>query len=103
MQNIPQVQRGTPQLPGTDLKATGPCKTTGINVNLVPLYLDTCFDYAVEKAPSTKGWSNPVFDELWNYGSPHEMRHFARCVRGKETSQCTGEDGRVVMEGLYPG
>jgi predicted dehydrogenase len=29
------------------------------------------------------------------------MRHFARCVRGKETLQATGEDGKVVMEALY--
>ena len=29
------------------------------------------------------------------------MRHFARCVRGKEEPIVTGEDGRVVMEALY--
>jgi hypothetical protein len=29
------------------------------------------------------------------------MRHFARCVRGKETPLATGEDGRVVQEALY--
>jgi predicted dehydrogenase len=37
---------------------------------------------------------------LWNYGFPQEMRHFARCVRGKEECQATGEDGRVVMEAM---
>jgi predicted dehydrogenase len=26
------------------------------------------------------------------------MRHFARCVRGKEEPMVTGEDGRLVME-----
>ena len=31
------------------------------------------------RAPA--GWSYPVFEELWNYGFPQEMRHFARCVR----------------------
>ena len=66
-----------------------------------PLIARYGYGYAVEKAPSTKGWSYPVFDELWNYGFPHEMRHFARCVRGKEKPQSTGEDGRVVMEALY--
>jgi predicted dehydrogenase len=69
----------------------------------MPTYSEYGYGYAVEKAPSTKGWSYPVFDELWNYGSPHEMRHFARCVRGKEQPQSTGEDGRVVMEALYAG
>ena len=57
----------------------------------------------VEKAPSTKGLSHPVFEELWNYGYPQEMAHFARCVRGKEKPQATGEDGLVVMKALYAG
>jgi hypothetical protein len=29
------------------------------------------------------------------------MRHFARCVRGKETPISDGETGRVVQEVLY--
>jgi myo-inositol 2-dehydrogenase / D-chiro-inositol 1-dehydrogenase len=69
--------------------------------NSLPTYSEYGFGYAVEKAPSTKGWSYPVFDEIWNYGTPHEMRHFARCIRGKETPRSTGEDGRVVMEVLF--
>jgi predicted dehydrogenase len=69
--------------------------------NALPTYSEYGFGYAVEKAPTTKGWSYPVFDELWNYGFPQEMRHFARCVRGKEEPQCTGEDGRTVMEVMY--
>ncbi len=31
------------------------------------------------------------------------MHHFARCVRGKESPQATGEDGRLVQEILYAG
>ena len=71
--------------------------------NALPTYSEDGYGYAVEKAPSTKGWSYPVFEELWNYGFPQEMAHFARCVRGKETPQATGEDGRVVQEVLYAG
>src|SRR5438270_10241595 len=71
--------------------------------NALPTYSEYGFGYAVEKAPSTQGWSYPVFDELWNYGFPQEMAHFARCVRGKETPQATGEDGRVVLEAIYAG
>jgi predicted dehydrogenase len=71
--------------------------------NALPTYSETGYGYAVEKAPSTQGWSWPVFEELWNYGFPQEMRHFARCVRGQETPQSTGEDGRVVQEALYAG
>lgn len=71
--------------------------------NALPTYSETGYGYAVEKAPSTQGWSYPVFGELWNYGFPHEMAHFARCVRGKETPLATGEDGRFVQEVLYAG
>ncbi|MHC4150093.1 MAG: Gfo/Idh/MocA family protein [Planctomycetota bacterium] len=71
--------------------------------NALPTYSEQGYGYAVEKAPSTKGWTYPVFEELWNYGFPQEMHHFARCVRGKEEPQATGEDGRVVQEVLYAG
>lgn len=69
--------------------------------NALPTFSEYGFGYSVEKAPTTKGWTYPVFDELWNYGFPQEMRHFARCVRGKEKPDATGEDGRVVLEALY--
>jgi predicted dehydrogenase len=68
--------------------------------NALPTYSENGYGYAVEKAPSTKGWSYPVFEELWNYGFPQEMAHFARCVRGKESPQATGEDGLAVMKVL---
>jgi len=71
--------------------------------NALPTYSKYGYGYAVEKAPSTKGWTYPVYEELWNYGFPQEMRHFARCVRGKEEPQATGEDGRLVQEVLYAG
>jgi predicted dehydrogenase len=71
--------------------------------NALPTYSEYGYGYAVEKAPSTKGWTYPVFEELWNYGFPQEMAHFARCVRGKEEPIATGEDGRVVQEVLYAG
>ena len=69
--------------------------------NALPTYSEYGYGYAVEKAPTTKGWTYPVFEELWNYGFPQEMHHFARCVRGKEQPKATGEDGRVVQEVLY--
>ena len=68
--------------------------------NALPTFSEYGYGYAVEKAPTTKGWTYPVFEELWNYGFPQEMRHFARCARAKETPQVTGEDGRVVQEVL---
>jgi len=69
--------------------------------NALPTYSENGYGYAVEKAPTTTGWSYPVFDELWNYGFPQEMTHFARCVRGKDSPQATGEDGLVVMQAIY--
>jgi myo-inositol 2-dehydrogenase / D-chiro-inositol 1-dehydrogenase len=69
--------------------------------NALPTYSEVGFGYAVEKASSTTGWTWPVFEEHWNYGFPQEMRHFARCVRGKETPIADGETGRVVQEVLY--
>jgi myo-inositol 2-dehydrogenase / D-chiro-inositol 1-dehydrogenase len=71
--------------------------------NALPTYSEHGYGYAVEKAPTTRGWTYPVFEELWNYGFPQEMHHFARCVRGKEMPQATGEDGRVVLETLLAG
>ncbi len=65
--------------------------------NALPTYSENGYGYAVEKAPTTKGWTYPVFEELWNYGTPQELTHFARCVRGKETPKATGEDGLVVL------
>jgi predicted dehydrogenase len=69
--------------------------------NALPTYSEVGFGYAVEKADTTKGWTYPVFEEHWNYGFPQEMRHFARCVRGKEAPISDGETGRVVQEVLH--
>lgn len=69
--------------------------------NALPTYSNVGFGYAVEKADTTVGWTYPVFEELWNYGFPQEMRHFAAAVRGEETLQCSGEDGRFVQNALF--
>ena len=82
----------------------GGCTYANLHMgNALTTYSEYGYGYAVEKAPTTKGWTYPVFEELWNYGFPQEMRHFARCIRGKEEPQATGEDGRVVLEVLYAG
>ena len=71
--------------------------------NSLPTYSEKGYGYAVEKAPTTTGWTYPVFEELWNYGTPQELTHFARCVRGKEIPKVTGEDGLTVMHALVAG
>ena len=69
--------------------------------NALPTYSEYGYGYAVEKAPTTIGWSWPVYEELWNYGFPQEMRHFARAIRGLEAPLATGEDGKAVLEAVY--
>ncbi len=65
--------------------------------NALPTYSQHGYGYAVEKAPSTVGWSYPVYEELWNYGFPQELDHFCRVVLGLEESQATGADGRQAL------
>jgi len=64
-------------------------------------YSDVGYGYAVEKAPDTRGWTFTMYEELWNYGFPQEMEHFARCVAEDATPLETGADGRVVLEVIY--
>ncbi|MFV0452799.1 MAG: Gfo/Idh/MocA family protein [Propioniciclava sp.] len=71
--------------------------------NALPTYSERGFGYSVEKAPTTTGWTYPVFEELWNYGFPQEMDHFCRVVLGMEESQATGEDGRVALQLILAG
>jgi predicted dehydrogenase len=69
--------------------------------NALNAFSERGYGYAVEKAPTTQGWTFPVFEELWNYGFPQEMDHFARCVRGEEQPIATGEDGRLAQLALF--
>src|SRR6476620_4128939 len=59
------------------------------------------YGYAMEKADTTTGWSFTVFEEVFNQGYPHELKHFVDCVRNNKEPLVTGEDGRVVLEILY--
>jgi predicted dehydrogenase len=59
------------------------------------------YDYASEKAGSSKGWTFTVFEEAFNQGYPQELRHFIDCVREDRAPLVTGEDGRAVLEILY--
>ena len=71
--------------------------------NALPTYSEIGFGYAVEKAPSTTGWTYPVYEELWNYGFPQEMEHFCRVVRGREAADATGDDGRLALQLILAG
>jgi predicted dehydrogenase len=59
------------------------------------------YDYSSEKAGSSKGWTFTIFEEAFNQGYPHELRHFISCVRDGNKPLVSGEDGRVVLELTY--
>jgi myo-inositol 2-dehydrogenase / D-chiro-inositol 1-dehydrogenase len=67
----------------------------------IPTYSEGGYGYAVEKAPDTRGWTFAMFEEIWNYGFPQEMRHFIECIQHSKEPLETGADGRAVLEILY--
>src|SRR5882672_8190488 len=69
--------------------------------NSIETYSTEGYDYAVEKAGSTKGWSFTIFQEEWNYGFPQEMEHFVDCVQNDKNPRVSGEDGRAVLEVIF--
>lgn len=69
-----------------------------IRGNSIHTYSEKGYDYAVEKASTTAGWSFTIFEENWNYGFPQEMAHFVECVREDRQPIVTGEDGRATLE-----
>lgn len=69
--------------------------------NSALVYSKNGYGYAIEKADTTQGWSFAMFEELFNQGYPHELKHFIECVREDKTPLVTGEDGRAVLELIY--
>jgi myo-inositol 2-dehydrogenase/D-chiro-inositol 1-dehydrogenase len=69
--------------------------------NAIETYSAVGYDYAVEKAGSTKGWSFTIYEEAWNYGFHGEMAHFVDCVLRDREPAVSGEDGRAVMEAIF--
>ena len=69
--------------------------------NSIETYSAAGYDYAVEKAGSTVGWSFTIYEEAWNYGFPQELAHFIDCVRTDRPPLVTGQDGRAVLEVIF--
>ena len=69
--------------------------------NSIETYSAAGYDYAVEKAGTTKGWSFTIYEEAWNYGFHTEMAHFVDCVQNGRTPLVTGEDARAVLEVIF--
>ncbi len=55
--------------------------------------------YTVEKAEVTTGWSNPVVDERYTFGSVDEIRHFMECCAADREPRegLRGEDGLEAL------
>jgi myo-inositol 2-dehydrogenase / D-chiro-inositol 1-dehydrogenase len=69
--------------------------------NAIETYSAVGYDYAVEKAGSTMGWTFTIYEEAWNYGFHGEMAHFVDCVQNDRKPLVTGDDGRVVLEAIF--
>ncbi|MBS1508696.1 MAG: Gfo/Idh/MocA family oxidoreductase [Bacteroidetes bacterium] len=69
--------------------------------NAAMAYSKNGFGYAMEKADTTAGWSFPIFEEAFNQGYPHELKHFIECVQNNTEPLVTGKDGRAVLEVIY--
>ncbi len=69
--------------------------------NSIETYSSGGYDYAVEKAGGTQGWSFTIYEEEWNYGFWGEFDHFVDCVQNGTEPLVTGEDARAVQEVLF--
>nr|MDO8115655.1 Gfo/Idh/MocA family oxidoreductase [Candidatus Sigynarchaeota archaeon] len=65
--------------------------------NLMSVYSETGYGYAVEKASSTKGWTFPVPAEAWNFGYPQEVKHFIECIQQQEQPLTGGAYGLKIL------
>lgn len=79
----------------------GLCQADLFQGNAALTYSERGYDYAMEKAGATQGWTFTVFEEAFNQGYPQELKHFIDCVRNDTEPVVTGEDGRAVLELVY--
>jgi len=61
------------------------------------------FEYAVEKADFTKGWTRPAVDEFMSLGYVNEIAHFVDCVLNDKQSQkgTSGTDGMKALAATF--
>ncbi|MFX1409087.1 MAG: Gfo/Idh/MocA family protein [Promethearchaeota archaeon] len=65
--------------------------------NLVSVYSEGGYEYAVEKAGTTKGWTFPVPDESYSFGYPQEIKHFMNCIIENKKPLTDGEFGQKIL------
>ena len=65
--------------------------------NLISVYSESGYGYAVEKASTTKGWTYPVPVEAWNFGYPQEIKHFIDCIENGNKPLTDGHYGLEIL------
>ena len=66
--------------------------------NLMSVYSEKGYGYAVEKASTTAGWTFPVPAEAWNFGYPQEIQHFMDCIKKKKDPLTDGAYGQKILQ-----
>jgi len=65
--------------------------------NLISVYSESGYGYAVEKASSTAGWTFPVPAEAWNFGYPQEIKYFMECISENKKPLTDGNYGLKII------
>lgn len=66
--------------------------------NLISVYSEKGYGYAVEKASTTAGWTFPVPAEAWNFGYPQEIKHFVDCIIQNKEPLTDGNYGLKILQ-----
>jgi len=66
--------------------------------NLMSVYSEKGYGYAVEKASTTKGWTFPIPEESWTFGYPQEINHFIDCIINNKASLTDGNYGQKILQ-----
>ena len=65
--------------------------------NLISVYSEDGYGYALEKAASTKGWTFPIPEESHTFGYPQEIKHFLDCIVNDKKTKTNGEYGLKIL------
>ena len=66
--------------------------------NLISVYSEKGYGYAVEKASTTAGWTFPVPTEAWNFGYPQEIKSFIECILENKDPLTDGNYGLKILQ-----
>ncbi len=76
----------------------GQIKVAPTYSNLISVYSEKGYGYAVEKASTTKGWTFPVPEESWSFGYQQEISHFIDCINQNKKPLTDGKYGQKILQ-----